>query len=180
MPVLDGFGATREIRAAGGAAGATPVVALTASALATDQQQCRDAGMDDFLSKPLRAEQLAAVLDRVAPAPAAGALDPEGASGLLALGEALGDVVDTYLETVPDRLLEVWDGVRASDAGAVERAVHSVRGMAAVLAAVRLNALCERLELDARAGRLPTANDLLALHEEAALAGLELQALLPA
>ncbi len=176
MPGLDGFGATREIRSAGGAAGATPVVALTASALAEDRERCRAAGMDDFLSKPLRAEQLAAVLERVAPALAA-PLDPEGVPGLLALGAALGDVVDSYLQTVPDRLLELWEAVQAQDAGAAGRAAHSVRGMAAVLAAGPLEEVCEQVELDAQAGRLPSAQALLALHEQAERAGRALEAL---
>jgi CheY-like chemotaxis protein len=64
MPELDGFAATREIRAAGGARGAVPIIALTASALASDEERCRDAGMDDFLSKPVRRDALAATLQR--------------------------------------------------------------------------------------------------------------------
>jgi PAS domain S-box-containing protein len=64
MPVLDGFEATRAIRSGGGPQASVPIIALTASALASDQEECRSAGMDDFLSKPLRREALAETLAR--------------------------------------------------------------------------------------------------------------------
>jgi CheY-like chemotaxis protein len=53
LPELDGFEATRRIRRLEGEAARTPIVALTASAYATDRQRCLDAGMDDFLAKPI-------------------------------------------------------------------------------------------------------------------------------
>ena len=64
MPVLDGFAATRAIRARGGRIGATPVVALTAAAMEEDRRACLAVGMDDFITKPLEPERVAAVLER--------------------------------------------------------------------------------------------------------------------
>lgn len=65
MPVLDGLSAVRELRAREEAGSRrTPVVALTASALAADAQRCLEAGMDDFLAKPITLEQLEAKLRR--------------------------------------------------------------------------------------------------------------------
>ena len=66
MPVMDGFEATRRIRERGAAApGArTPIVALTADALAGDRERCLDAGMDDYMTKPVSAAQLAAAVQR--------------------------------------------------------------------------------------------------------------------
>ena len=52
MPVMDGYEATAAIRGLAGRRGATPIVALTANAMPGDEQRCRDAGMDGFLSKP--------------------------------------------------------------------------------------------------------------------------------
>jgi CheY-like chemotaxis protein len=63
MPVVDGFEATRRIRDDGRARGSyTPIVALTADALAGDRERCIDAGMDDYMTKPVRATQLAAMV----------------------------------------------------------------------------------------------------------------------
>ncbi len=87
MPVLDGFEATREIRRLEEASGAprTPIVALTAAALASEKARCFESGMDDYLSKPVRSAELLAVLERwlvraepaaAAPAPATPAPAP--------------------------------------------------------------------------------------------------------
>jgi two-component system, sensor histidine kinase and response regulator len=64
MPVLDGFEATRRIRALPGPTARTAIVALTANALAGDRERCLAQGMDDYLSKPVRREALDAVLTR--------------------------------------------------------------------------------------------------------------------
>ncbi|SLN62579.1 Sensory/regulatory protein RpfC [Pseudoruegeria aquimaris] len=73
MPRLDGIGATRRIRAAEAEQGmrATPIVALTANAFEKDRRACQAAGMDGFLSKPLRKAELLAEIRRVASSPAA-------------------------------------------------------------------------------------------------------------
>jgi CheY-like chemotaxis protein len=64
MPVLDGFAATAEIRCRYGAVRHVPIVAMTAGALRGDRERCLQAGMDDYISKPIGAKLLKAVLDR--------------------------------------------------------------------------------------------------------------------
>jgi signal transduction histidine kinase/ActR/RegA family two-component response regulator len=65
MPVMDGFEATRRIREETNGRGArTPIVAITADALAGDRERCLDAGMDDYMTKPVSAAQLAAAVQR--------------------------------------------------------------------------------------------------------------------
>jgi signal transduction histidine kinase/ActR/RegA family two-component response regulator len=64
MPVMDGFSATEAIRSLQGPAAATPIVALTASALAEDRERCAAVGMDAYLSKPVNAQALAATMER--------------------------------------------------------------------------------------------------------------------
>jgi two-component system sensor histidine kinase/response regulator len=65
MPVMNGLDATRAIRVREGALGRhTPIVALTAHAIKGDREMCLEAGMDDYLSKPIQTSQLREVLAR--------------------------------------------------------------------------------------------------------------------
>ena len=71
MPEMDGFATTHEIRRREGERAHTPIIAMTANAMDSDRQRCLDAGMDDYLSKPVRAPLLRAALERWRPARAA-------------------------------------------------------------------------------------------------------------
>ncbi len=73
MPVLDGVAATRALRAWEGAhhRRPTPVVAMTANAMASDKQACLEAGMDHFISKPFKAEEVLSLMDALASGPTA-------------------------------------------------------------------------------------------------------------
>lgn len=61
MPVMDGLEATRRIRENGGT---TPIIALTANAMSSDKQECYDAGMNDFVSKPIEPDELLSTINR--------------------------------------------------------------------------------------------------------------------
>ena len=68
MPEMDGIEATQEIRLQERTTGGhVPIVAMTAHAMADDRERCLDAGMDDYLSKPINRKELLAVLARLGP-----------------------------------------------------------------------------------------------------------------
>lgn len=62
MPVMDGFEATRQIRTMNNDNAAVPIIAVTANAMAKDRDNCLQAGMDDYLSKPVKAHQIKQIL----------------------------------------------------------------------------------------------------------------------
>jgi CheY-like chemotaxis protein len=64
MPLMDGLEATRRIRALDGDARSTPIIAMTANAMISDQEACLAAGMDDFVSKPFDADAFLSVVAR--------------------------------------------------------------------------------------------------------------------
>jgi CheY-like chemotaxis protein len=77
MPVMDGFEASQAIRELEGARAQTPIVALTANAMPGDRERCLAAGMDDYLSKPIRQDALAETLARHLPRSSTTELSPQ-------------------------------------------------------------------------------------------------------
>jgi len=67
MPVMDGFAATEAIREREGASGHVPILAMTANVMARDRERCIEAGMDDFVGKPVSPVALSEALDRWRP-----------------------------------------------------------------------------------------------------------------
>jgi CheY-like chemotaxis protein len=65
MPEMDGLEATRKIRALGGLWKRIPIVALTANAFVDDAKACREAGMNEFISKPMRKNVLVGILAKI-------------------------------------------------------------------------------------------------------------------
>jgi len=157
LPGLDGLETTRRMRDAEGGAADVPIIAMTANALTGDRERCLDAGMDDFLSKPVSIEDLSAVLDRHVREPerhsAAGALTPRhnrsvDVDVLDALAAELGDdetvrtLVATFLDELPQRHQAIVDGVAAGDLVTARRAAHTLKSTSALLGARDLAHLC--------------------------------------
>ena len=165
MPVMDGYTATRQLRQAERENGSPhmPVIALTASAMVEDRQRCLDAGMDDYVSKPLEPDMLARTLDRWA---ATGTPDDEGAEPAVSdevfrtLLRRMGngeqdadvrrDLVDTYLATVPGKVDELLARLRDHDCDGVMTLAHHLCASCATFGAIHLSELLRQAEATAR------------------------------
>ncbi|CAN7584369.1 ATP-binding protein [Pseudoduganella sp. LjRoot289] len=147
MPDLDGLAVTRHIRQWEQAAGShTPVVAMTARAMAGDRERCLEAGMDDYLSKPVDVARLREVLARYAPGTEAPVLDwPAALLRLDGDEELLRELAALFLQDGPQLWREVVDAQAAQDAERGARAVHSLKGVLVNFGAARAIAAAERL-----------------------------------
>jgi CheY-like chemotaxis protein len=182
MPELDGYEATAEIRRLEGAARHTPVIAMTAAAMEGDRDRCLAAGMDDYITKPVRLEAIAEVLDRWVDRPAREesaqaiptdvdderatvALDPAQIELLRSLddgdGEVLGEIIDQYLHQTAEGRGELARFVMERDTKGVERTAHALRGASANIGAVALAAVCEEMESRSRSARLDGTDQLV-------------------
>ena len=189
MPELDGYAATRAIREREAAQGTrrVPVVALTAHAMRGDRDQCLAAGMDDYLSKPIRLEELRSAASRWLPTAAPAAVVPSAAidpSVLAGLRRELGADADLVIGEMLAAFREDGAGQLAAFAAAAStpmqaRAAHRLRGSALNLGAVALAEACARAEAAANAGDGAASRACLGAMQdglrqaEAALAGSE-------
>ena len=135
---------------------------MTADAMQDDRERCLAAGMDDYLTKPIRRAELTAALER-AGQHAAVPLDPEACDRLL---ETAGDdpefvtvLLESFNNSAPAVLQELRDGMSSRDSNVVRRAAHTLKSNAATFGATDLFALCAELETHARAGELPDGQE---------------------
>ncbi len=164
MPEMDGFEATREIRRREGPDRHTIVIAMTAGAMAGDQDKCLAAGMDAYLSKPVKADKLAAMValwtDRNAnhevaamvDHPSEGLLDQSYVEGLRELGnEEFNKLVRLFLKDGQTRVDGLREAQATGDKAAMVKFAHSLKGSASSFGAGTLAARCGELQARARA-----------------------------
>ncbi len=149
MPVLDGYAATAEIRRLEGDARRTPIIAMTAHAMAGDRERCLAAGMDDYVSKPLRAADLDAALERWIDIHGPTVMDR---SVLAALAREVGEpsiadeIRDLFLTELGPRMDAIHRAVDGGDTEALRIAAHTLKGSAASVGAVAVSGAAAEIE----------------------------------
>ncbi len=166
MPEMSGLEATVAIREHERTKGGhVPIVALTARAMAGDREQCLAAGMDAYVSKPLRPDELFAAIDvvvaprsDVARAPAAAAPDTLQQETLLAgfggRADLLKHVIDVFLEDGPAILGRIKETSRLGNGVELAAAAHALKGSVGLFSQGRAYEGARRLEELGRAGKL--------------------------
>ncbi|MCI0354475.1 MAG: response regulator [Acidobacteria bacterium] len=174
MPEMGGLEATARIREKEKQSGGhIPIVAMTAHAMKGDRERCLEAGMDGYVSKPVRKNDLfeaieaAAAADRkparaMEPAREGVALDFEDVLDRLGGDqELLRELAELFLKNSPKTLATLRTGVETGSAKNVQAAAHSLKGTLGHLAARDAVATAEELESRGREGNLEGAEDLL-------------------
>jgi two-component system, sensor histidine kinase and response regulator len=186
MPEMDGYEATAEIRRREeGARRRTPVIAMTANAMKGDREKALQAGMDDYLSKPVKLGDLEAILARwvspeqedasagdsqkvITPQVSEEFFDHQIIANLHELGgpEMLSELAELFLEESHSAVDVLRKAIVESDAQAVERTAHTLKGSSGNMGARKIEWLCARLQDIGASGDLASAPAVLARLEE--------------
>ncbi len=167
MPELDGFEATRALRRAKGPNQHAPIIAMTALAMRGDRERCLEAGMDDYLQKPITRRSVAEALRRYLPmatvsstemkqlagVEGASILDPNhlwnAAGGDMTL---IKEIIDMTLADAPARMSEVDEALDNDDLPRLVDRIHALSGIAASVGGRELRQVTREMEEAARLG----------------------------
>ncbi|HEY5427785.1 MAG TPA: PAS domain S-box protein [Solirubrobacteraceae bacterium] len=168
MPEVDGYTATRVIRRRDQRTRHTPIIALTAHALEGDREKCLAAGMDHYLTKPLRLKTLEALIGQV---PALGREERPAVHEVDGLFDPspLGEIGDPqteaalavmFLDQATERLPALMGAIESADAERLHALAHGLKGSAATVGAIRISELSRVLCDLAADGVTPAAAEI--------------------
>jgi PAS domain S-box-containing protein len=174
MPVMDGLEASRRINQQWVASERPRIIAMTANAMQGDRETCLAAGMDDYLSKPIRRAELAAALARSESrtpsadgSPTAPDVEDGEAVDLTQLEAAVGDpifvreLISTFLSDAPRLVGTLRTSLEQRNPEELRRAAHTLKSNGWTFGASALASLSEELELIAQTGALAGADELI-------------------
>jgi two-component system, sensor histidine kinase and response regulator len=175
MPEMDGLEATARIRAEEQGTGVVhrPIIAMTAHALKGDRERCLQAGMDAYVAKPIRAEELFDTIDALCStrphSTGAELLDePDAVNWEQALeivggdSEVLKAITEAALTEIPQLMDATRAAVAGGDAGKLRLAAHTLKGTLRCFGASRSQEHARRLEARAQEGNLQQVQTVLA------------------
>jgi len=171
MPEMDGYEATRQIRkdASGRHNSNIPIVAMTANAMKGDREKCLEAGMNDYLTKPVDMEELAGklgewlglkTLDIAAEQPSIDSVEEAVWDSQAALTRFAGKperlllIISSFIAHMPEKVDELQDAILKGDAIAASEVSHYIKGSVVSLSAVGLQQITEGLELAGKDGNI--------------------------
>jgi len=173
MPVMDGLEATRRIRASE-TDRRTPIIAMTANAMESDRESCIAAGMDDYLSKPIKAAELQQLLQRycappslpspasvVAPSPVPEAAFDYAAALAQADQEVIQIIAQAFVDQWPSDLGKMRQGLADGDLKSVLHTAHALKGTLSLFGAAPASLLAARIEHCAAQQEAYAVGDLL-------------------
>jgi CheY-like chemotaxis protein len=171
MPELDGLGAARRIRDEVPPTRQPRIIAMTANAMQSDRALCIAAGMDDYISKPVRIEDLVAALERGSAqghAPEVAALTTRAVdvTVLEEIQASLGDgspeivveIIDLFLDDLPIQIETLRQSIAQGDAPVIQRVAHTIKASAATIGALALATQCAEIESLTHMGDLHEAS----------------------
>jgi CheY-like chemotaxis protein/HPt (histidine-containing phosphotransfer) domain-containing protein/anti-sigma regulatory factor (Ser/Thr protein kinase) len=171
MPELDGLDASRRICERWSPNSRPHIIAMTANALPEDREACFAAGMNDYVAKPIRADELAAALKRARPLRnrEAGSeesqisLEAAALQNLRDLGgdEFLVEVVDVFLADAPVLITSLRSSLERHETEELRRAAHTLKSNGSTLGAAAFAELCRTVEQHAKDGRLDGVSQLV-------------------
>jgi CheY-like chemotaxis protein len=171
MPELDGLDATRRICEQWPPESRPHIVAMTANALPEDRVACFAAGMNDYVAKPIRVDELAAALKRAPPlrnrdgGSGEGGISFEAAAlqNLRDIGgdEFIAEVVEVFLADAPALITSLRSSLEQQDNEELRRAAHTLKSNGATLGAAAFAELCRTVEQRARGGLLDGVSELV-------------------
>ena len=194
MPKMDGFEATREIRKLEtgnpqqspvanhqSSIYSIPIIAMTAHAMTGDREKCIDAGMDDYVSKPIKPEAFFSVINKVArkshsekeqkrpqPPQSTKAFSLKTFDLSVAMETVLGnkdlfrEIAGMFIESCPDYIAKIKVGIAGNDAGMLEREAHSLKGAVGNFGAKKAYNAAYHLEKLGKEGKMATSEEGLA------------------
>ena len=189
MPEMDGLEATIAIRQLPGKAGEIPIIGVTANAFREDHERCREAGMQDIVTKPFRWSDLAKRMTRYLPSTSrpAGAdpLDSLEAANPAAYAKLVDDIgeesakaiLDVFLRDARARLQRMIAHAESRNAKALEREAHALKGSVEMLGFERLTFASSMLEIAVKEGGTPDEAAELIRSLQAEFATVELHCL---